>query len=128
MTRASDIGDHSPHCVGNENDPAIRRFRWLGDSFPDLTFSDRLWGEAIKVSRLWEEWGPTGLVRDVPFTRLLAMGVWDSNEGRRSHAEIKSIRYTAAIGSRLMLRALEQEDKVSLQEIWVSPETNPVWL
>ena len=126
MTRASNIGDHSPHYIGNESDTAVRRHRWLSDSFPDLTCTDCLWAEAIKVSHLWEEWGPTGLVRDVPFTRLLAMGIWDSNEGGRSHVEIKSMRYMAAIGSCLMLRALEQEDKVSLQEIWVSPETNPV--
>jgi len=115
MTRASDIGDHSPHHVGNENDPAVRRHRWLSDSFPDLTGTDRLWAEVIKTSRLWEEWGPTGRIRDVPFSRLLMMGVWDSNEGRRSSAEIESMRYTAAMGSRLMLRALEQETKVGLR-------------
>jgi len=91
MTRASNIGDHSPHHIGNENDAAVRRHHWLSDSFPDLTGTDRLWAEAIKASCLWEEWGPTGLVRDVPFTRLLAMGIWDSNEGGRSYAEIESI-------------------------------------
>ena len=112
MLRASDIGDHSPHAVGNANDPAVRRYRWLNDSFPDLLFPDRIWGESIKASRLWEEWGPTGRVRDPVFTRLLANGVWDSNEGRRSSAEIESMRYTAALASRLMLRGLEQETKV----------------
>jgi len=100
------------HAVGNANDPAVRRIRWLNDSFPDLLFPDRVWGEAIKASRLWEEWGPTGRVRDPVFTRLLANGVWDSNEGRRSTAEIESMRYTAALASRLMLRGLEQETKV----------------
>jgi len=117
MLRASDIGDHSPHAVGNANDPAIRRIRWLNDSFPDLLFPDRVWGEAIKASRLWEEWGPTGLVRDPVFTRLLNNGVWDSREGGRSMAEIESMRYTAAMGSRLMLRALELEDKVSSLQV-----------
>jgi len=69
MLRASDIGDHSPHAVGNANDPAVRRIRWLNDSFPDLLFPDRVWGEAIKASRLWEEWAlgadpylPRGLI------------------------------------------------------------------
>jgi len=108
----SDIGDHSPHAVGNANDPAVCRIRWLNDSFPDLLFPDRIWGEAIKASRLWEEWGPTGLVRDPVFTRLLNNGVWDSREGGRSMAEIESMRYTAALASRLMLRGLEQETKV----------------
>jgi len=117
MLRASDIGDHSPHAVGNANDPAVRRIRWLNDSFLDLLFPDRVLGESIKASRLWEEWGPTGLVRDPVFTHLLANGVWDSREGGRSSAEIESMRYTAALSSRLMLRALELEDKVSLQEI-----------
>jgi len=114
MLRASDIGDHSPHAVGNTNDPAVRRIRWLNDSFPDLLFPDRIWREAIKASRLWEEWGPTGRVRDPVFTRLLSNGVWDSREGGRSSAKIESMRYTAALSSRLMLRALELEDKVSL--------------
>ena len=112
MLRASDIGDHSPHAVGNANDPTVCRIRWLNDSFPDLLFPDHVWGEAIKASRLWEEWGPTGLVRDPVFTRLLNNGVWDSCEGGRLMAEIESMRYTAALASRLMLRGLEQEMKV----------------
>jgi len=99
MLQASDIGDHSPHAVGNANDPAIRRHCWLNDSFLDLLFPDRVWGESIKASRLWEEWGLTKLVRDPVFTRLLANGVWDSREGGRSMAEIKSMRYTAALAS-----------------------------
>ena len=123
MLRASDIGDHSPHAVGNANDPAVCHIRWLNDSFPDLLFPDCVWGEAIKASRLWEEWGPTGLVRDPIFTCLLANGVWDSHEGGRSMAEIESMRYTAALSSRLMLRALELEDKVSL---WVIQDFKPV--
>ena len=60
MLRASDIRDHSPHNVGNENDPLVRRSRWLNDSFPGLLLPDQIWGEAIKASRLWEEWSPTG--------------------------------------------------------------------
>ena len=64
MLRASDIGNHSPHNVGNENDPLVRRSRWLNDSFPGLLLPDQIWGEAIKASRLWEDWSPTGLVRD----------------------------------------------------------------
>jgi len=38
-------------------------------------------------------------------------------------AEIESMRYTAALSSRLMLRALELEDKVSL---WVIQDFKPV--
>ena len=80
MLRASDIGDHSPHNAGNKNDPLVRRSHWLNDSFPGLLLPDQIWGEAIKASRLWEEWSPTGLVRDPVFCRLLHNGVWDSRE------------------------------------------------
>ena len=87
MLRASDIGNHSPHNVGNEDDALVRRSRWLNDSFPGLLLPDQIWGEAIKASRLWEEWGPTGLVRDPVFCRLLANGVWDSWESGRPTAD-----------------------------------------
>ena len=49
MLRASDIGNHSPHNVGNENDPLVRRSRWLNDSFPGLLLPDQIWGEAINT-------------------------------------------------------------------------------
>ena len=117
MLRASDIGDHSPHNVSNENDPMVRCSRWLNDSFLGLLLPDQVWGEAIKASRLWEEWSPTGLVRDPVFCRLLHNRVWDSRETGRLAAEVLSMRYSAAISSQLMLRALEQEEKVSLQVI-----------
>ena len=55
MLRASDIGDHSPHRVSNKNDPAVRHMHWLNDNFPGLLLPDRIWGEAIKALRLWEE-------------------------------------------------------------------------
>ena len=112
MLRASNIGDHSPHNAGNENDPMVRRSRWLNDSFPGLLLPDQIWGEAIKASRLWEEWSPTGLVRDPAFCRLLHNGVWDSRESGRPAAEVMAMRHSAALSSRLMLRALEQEEKV----------------
>ena len=112
MLRASDIGNHSPHNVGNENDPLVRRSRWLNDSFPGLLLPDQIWGEAIKASRLWEEWGPTGLVRDPVFCRLLHNGVWDSRESGRPAAEVMAMRHSTALSLRLMLRALEQEEKV----------------
>ena len=113
MLRASDIGDHSPHNVGNENDPAVRCIRWLNDSFPGLLLPDQIWGEVIKVSRLWEEWSPAGLVRDLVFCRLLHNRVWDSRKTGRQSAKTVSMRYSTAMSSRLMLRALEQEEKVS---------------
>ena len=112
MLRASDIGNHSPHNVGNENDPLVRRSRWLNDSFPGLLLPDQIWGEAIKALRLWEEWSPTGLVRDPVFCRLLHNGVWDSRESGRPAAEVMAMRHSAALSSRLMLRALEREEKV----------------
>ena len=74
MLRASDIGNHSPHNIGNENDLVVRRARWLNDSFPGLLLPDQVWGEAIKASRLWEEWSPTGLVQDPVFCHLLHNG------------------------------------------------------
>ena len=117
MLWASDIGDHSPHNIGNKNDPMVRRSRWLNDSFPGLLLPDQVWGEAIKASRLWEEWSPTGLIWDPVFCHLLHNGVWDSCKMGRPAAEVLSIRYSAAISSRLMLRALEQEEKVS--SLWV---------
>ena len=118
MLRASDIGDHFPHAVRNANDPAVRHIHWLNNSFLDLLFKDHIWGESIKASHLWQEWGPTGVVRDPVFTRLLSNGLWDSRENGRSPVEVESMRYTACLSSRLMLRALELEDKVSnLQEI-----------
>ena len=113
MLKASDIRDHSPHNVGNENDPMVRWSRWLNDSFPGLLLPDQIWGEAIKASRLWEEWSPTGLVRDLVFCRLLHNGVWDSRESGRPAAEVTAMRHSATLSSRLMLHALEQEEKVS---------------
>ena len=116
MLRVSDIGDHS-HNVGNENDPVVRRSRWLNNSFPGLLLPDQIWGEAIKALRLWEEWSPTSLVQDPVFCRLLHNGVWDSCESGRPAAEVTVMRHSANISSRLMLCALEQEEKVSLQVI-----------
>ena len=116
MLRASDIGDHSPHNVGNENNPLVRHSCWLNNSFPGLLLPDQIWGEAIKALRLWEEWSPTGLVWDLVFCRLLHNGVWDSCELGRLAAEVTAMRHSATLSSRLMLRALEQEEKVSL---WV---------
>ena len=112
MLRASDISNHSPHNIGNENDPLVRRSRWLNDSFPGLLLPDQIWGEAIKASRLWEEWGPTGVVRDPVFCRLLANRVWDSDESNRPNTVVMAMRHSATLSSRLMLRALEQEEKV----------------
>ena len=112
MLRASDIGNHSPHNVGNENDPLVRRSRWLNDSFPGLLLPDQIWGEAIKASRLWEDWSPTGLVRDPVFCRLLANGLWDNDESSRPTAVVMAMRHSAALLLRLMLHALEQEEKV----------------
>ena len=117
MLQASDIGDHSPHNVGNKNDPVIRCVQWLNDSFPGLLLPDQIWGEAIKALRLWEEWSPTGLVQDPVFCHLLHNGVWDSRETGRPSAEVSLMRYSTAISLRLMLHALEQEEKVS--SLWV---------
>ena len=117
MTRASNIGEHSPHCIGAENDPAVRRYNWRADSFPDLTQSDCIWAEAIQTSCLWNEWGPSGEVQDVLFLCLIATGVWDSQEeGRQLNVEIKTMRYAVAIGGCLMMRALEQDYKVGSYE------------
>ena len=99
MLRASDIGDHSLHNVGNETDLMVRQSRWLNDSFPGLLLPDQIWGEAIKASRLWEEWSPTGLVRDPVFYRLLHNGVWDSRESGRPATEVTAVRHSAALSS-----------------------------
>ena len=112
MLRASDIGNHSPHNVVNENDLLVCRSCWLNDSFPGLLLPDQSWGEAIKVLRLWEEWSPTGLVQDPIFCQLLQNGVWDSRESGRPAAEVMAMRHSTALSSRLMLHALEQEEKV----------------
>ena len=112
ILRASDIRDHSPHNAGNENDPMVRWSHWLNNSFPGLLLLDQIWGEAIKASRLWEEWSPTGLVRDPVFCWLLHNGVWDSRESGQPAAEVMAMRHSAALSSRLMLCALEQEEKV----------------
>ena len=112
MLRASDIGNHSPHNVRNENDPLVRQSRWLNDSFSGLLLPDQIWGEAIKALRLWEEWSPTGLVRDPVFCRLLQNRVWDSRELGQPAAEVMAMRHSAALSLRLMLQALEQEEKV----------------
>ena len=79
-TWASDIGDHSPHCIGAENDPTVCRYNWMADSFPNLIRSDHIWAEAIRTSHLWNEWGPLGEVRDIPFLYLIATGVWDQRK------------------------------------------------
>ena len=89
----------------------VRRARWLNDSFLGLLLPDQVWGEVIKVSRLWEEWSLTGLVQDLVFCQLLHNGVWDSCKTGRPAAEVLSMRYSAAISSRLMLRALDTGDK-----------------
>ena len=90
----------------------IRQSRWLNDSFPGLLLPDQIWGEAIKASRLWEEWSPTGLVWDLVFCRLLHNGVWDSRESGRPAAEVMAMKHSATLSSRLMLCTLEQEEKV----------------
>ena len=80
----------------------------MADSFPNLTWSDHIWAEAIRTSHLWNEWGLSGEVWDVLFLHLIVTGVWDSQEeGRQLNVEIKTMRYMAAIGGRLMMRALE---------------------
>ena len=90
----------------------VRRSRWLNDSFPELLLPDQIWGEAIKALRLWEEWSPTGLVRDPAFCRLLHNRVWDSRESGWPAAEVMAMRHSTALSLRLMLCALEQEEKV----------------
>ena len=80
MTRASDIGDHSPHHIGAENDPTVRRYNWMADSFPDLICSDCIWAEVIWTSCLWNEWGLSSEVWDILFLCLIATGVWDQRE------------------------------------------------
>ena len=75
-----------------------------------------VWAEAIRNSKIWAEWGPTGATRDVPFMRLLGMGIWDWKDETvsRNNSEIRSFRHAGAIGARLMLRAMEEEEKVNL--------------
>ena len=80
MTRATNSGLNNPHEVAANGDVAIQRTNWLSDAFADLNREDHLWAESIRTSSLWREWEPTRETRDAPFTRLLAMGVWDWND------------------------------------------------
>ena len=114
MVRASNSGVNNPHESVARGDEQVRRAQWWGDSFADLSYDDRLWAEAIRNSRIWAEWGPTGATRDVPFMRLLGMGVWDWKDETVSwnNSKIRSFRHAGAIGARLMLRAMEEEEKV----------------
>jgi len=115
VTRATNSGLNNPHEIAANGDMAIQHANWLSDAFANLNREDRLWAESIRTSSLWREWGPTGETRDVPFTRLLAMGVWDWNdEEKRGLESTRAMHHLAAIGARLMLRALEEEKKVSL--------------
>ena len=103
------------HHTGAENDPTICRYNWIVDSFPNLTCLDHTWAEAILTSHLWNKWSPSGEVRDVPFLQLIITGVWDQREeGQQSNVEIKTMCYSAAIGGRLMMRALEQDREVAI--------------
>jgi len=106
---------NNPHEIATNGDITIQRANWLSDAFADLTCEDRLWAELIRTSSLWREWGPTGETQDAPFTRLLAMGVWDwNNEEKRGIESTRAMHHSAAIGAQLMLCALEEEKKVSL--------------
>ena len=74
----------------------------MADSFPDLIRLDHIWAEAIRTSHLWNERGPLGQIRDVPFLCLITTRVWDQKEeGRCSTIEIKTMRYMVAIGGHL---------------------------
>jgi len=46
--------------------------------------------------------------------RLLGMAIWDWKEDSpsRNNAELRCFHHAGAIGARLMLRAMEQEEKV----------------
>jgi len=114
MVRASNSGPNNPHESVAQGDEQVRRAQWWGDSFADLSHEDRLWAEAIRNSKIWAEWGPTGATRDVPFMRLLGMAIWDWKEDSpsRNNAELRCFRHAGAIGARLMLRAMEEEEKV----------------
>ena len=116
MVRASNSGVNNPHESVAQGDEQVQRAQWWGDLFADLSYDDCLWAEAICNSRIWAEWGPTGATRDVPFMCLLGMGVWDWKDETvsRNNSEIRSFRHTGAIGARLMLRAMEEEEKVIL--------------
>ena len=82
--------------------------------FADLSYDNHLWAEAICNSKIWAEWGPTGATRDVPFMRLLGMGIWDWKDETvsRNNSEMRSFHYAGAIGAWLMLRVMEEEEKV----------------
>ena len=114
-TQATNSGLNNPHEIAANGDVTIQHANWLADAFANLNQEDRLWAKSIRTSCLWREWGPTGETRDAPFTRLLAMGAWDWNDEERRDAELTRVmHYSAAIGARLMLCALEEEKKVSL--------------
>jgi len=116
MVRASNSGVNNPHESIAQGDEQLRRSQWWGDSFADLSYDDRLWAEAIRNSRIWAKWGPTGATRDIPFMRLLGMGVWDWKDETvsRNNSEIRSFHHAGAIGAWLMLHAMEEEEKVIL--------------
>jgi len=75
MVRASNSGVKNPHESVAQGDDQVQHTQWWGDSLADLSYNDCLWAEAIHNSKIWAEWGPTGATRDVPFMRLLGMGV-----------------------------------------------------
>jgi len=65
-----------------------------------------------------------GVTRDIPFMRLLGMGVCDWKDETVSHnnLEIRSFRHAATIGAWLMLCAMEEEEKVPLSAFITSCE------
>jgi len=105
---------NNPHESVAQGDTQVQYAQWWGDSFSNLLHEDCLWAEAICNSHVWEEWGLIRATRDVPFIHLLGMGAWDwRDEGVSwNNSELQSFHHALAIGARLMLLTIEEEEKV----------------
>jgi hypothetical protein len=88
--------------------------RWKNDRMDELYNDDALWAYMIRASeeiRLQDR----ERINDPVLRRLLAMGVYDWTQQDRSlNSTLPALRYSAAMGSRLLNRILEEEDKVGL--------------
>jgi len=95
-------------------DDEERKAWWMNDLFPKFHNDNALWGYMIRAERQYCIWQHSD-IKDVPFLRLLAMGVYDwEDPDKELQQATRAIRYSVALASRMFPRILRTEEKVGL--------------
>jgi len=92
--------------------------RWKRDPFFDLHNDDALWAYMICCSEEFrrQDWTE---IKDPVYCCLMMMGIfdWDKDVDRQLNHTKPAMRYSAALGSRLMARILEGEEQVRVSRL-----------